>query len=78
MDEGAAAGADPVEFRPPRLLPVESDLVVEDLGWMPFFSSCSFFLALRSAHQMVMDWLRFSLFTRGFLRDPAADVGSSA
>lgn len=30
--------------------------------------------ALRSAHHMVMDWLRFSLLTRGFFREPEAEL----
>jgi hypothetical protein len=78
MLEGVAVGADPVEARPPRLLPVESGRVVADFWGTPFFSSCSFLRALRSAHQIVIDWLRFSLLTRGFRLEPDGGVESSA
>lgn len=61
----------------PPLLLAELDLEVEVFPGVPFFSSSSFLRAFRSAHQMVMDWLRFSLLTRGFFLEPDKGVESS-
>jgi hypothetical protein len=49
------------------LFPIEvPDFILPGLLTIPFCSSNSFCRAFRSAHQAVIDWLRFSLFTRGF------------
>jgi hypothetical protein len=62
---------------PPLFPPEELDLDGGALTDVPFFSFCSFLRAFLSAHQIVIDWLRFSLLTRGFRREPDADAVSS-
>lgn len=71
-----AAPIEPPAVLPPLLLE-ELDLEVGVFIGVPFFSSCSLLRAFRSAHQIVIDWLRFSLLTRGFRLEPDAGVDSS-
>lgn len=73
----AAPVAELTDVRGP-FLETELEREVGVLVGVPFFSSCSRLRAFRSAHHIVMDWLRFSLLTRGLRREPeAGDVSST-